>query len=247
MSRISILMYHQVGKFSHPRSHRVTFCELRRFRAQMRYLKLFGYRVIGLEEAVASLLGHHDPVGDAVVLTFDDGYENFHEHAYPVLKRLEFPATVFLAAGLIGQNARWLAEDGRHAPLLMDRDTLLDLRAAGICFGSHSLTHPKLTRVDGPTQRREIRQSKQILEQLLEEEIRYFCYPAGDLDAQVVAEVRAAGYQAALTCRRGSAVRGDDLFLLPRKAISYGDSLAGFFWKLHMKHNKRQAPEGWPV
>jgi len=244
MNRISILMYHQVGHFVRPRSHRATFCEVRRFRAQMRALKLFGYRVITLDDALACVEGRLDLGGDAVVLTFDDGYRNFADHAHPILQRLQLPATVFLVAGLIGDRARWLAADGRAAPPLLDRDAILALRAAGVAFGSHTLSHPRLTRIDQPTRRREIEDSKALLERLLGEEVRYFCYPSGDLDARVAAEVRAAGYRAALTCIRGSAGRADDPLLLPRKAISYGDSLAGFFWKLHMKHGKKQPSAG---
>jgi peptidoglycan/xylan/chitin deacetylase (PgdA/CDA1 family) len=88
-------------------------------------------------------------------------------------------------------------------------------------------------------QRQEIVESKAALEGLLHEEVRYFCYPSGDYDETVVDLVRKAGYEAALTCDRGAATPGDNPFALPRKAVSFGDSLIGFFWKLHMKHKKK--------
>ena len=90
--------------------------------------------------------------------------------------------------------------------------------------------------------RREVLESKRKLETLLEEEVAYFCYPYGDFDEQVVATVREAGYEAALSCTRASAFGPEDPLRLPRKAISYGDSLAGFFWKIHMKNIRKRMP-----
>ncbi len=241
MPKISILMYHQVGKFSRPTAHRATFCHIRRFRAQMAYLYYFGYEVLSLEQAIDLLYSGKDmsTKGHSVVLTFDDGYENFEKYAFPVLKKYGFPATVFLVAGLLGKSAQWLADDGRFAPDLMDVETVLRLRSHGITFGSHALTHPRLTQVDQGSLEKEIRDSKKILEDIFGEEIKYFCYPSGDYNEDVVRVVKDAGYVAALTCDRASATPSDDPFLLPRKAISFGDSLAGYFWKLHMKHKRK--------
>ncbi len=239
MNKISILMYHQVGEFARPAAHRSTYCHIRRFKAQMAYLRLLGYRVISLPEAVAAISGEIPLQGHSVVLTFDDGYQNFYDYAFPVLRRHGFPATVFLVSDLLGQPSRWLGADGREAPPLMDTATLRKIRPHGITLGAHTLTHPRLSRIDRGQMRREVFESKEKLAAMLGEEIEYFCYPAGDFDAEVVATVRQAGYRAALSCIRASAVAGDDLMLLPRKAISYGDSLAGFFWKLHMKNRRK--------
>ncbi len=205
----------------------------------MRYLHLLGYRVIGLRRALGEMAAGIPMGRKTVVLTFDDGYQNFHDFALPVLKRFGFPATVFAVAGLLGRNARWLADDGRHAPPLMAAKTLRELPSQGISIGSHTLSHPHLTRIDACRQRHEIGQSKAVLERLLGEPIEFFCYPSGDFNDQVVKQVREAGYRAALTCIRGSFSDGDDPLLLPRKAVSYGDSLLGFIWKLHMKHQKK--------
>jgi peptidoglycan/xylan/chitin deacetylase (PgdA/CDA1 family) len=239
MRKVSILMYHQVGKFKRPDSHRATFCHIRRFRAQMTYLHFFRYQVLSLSAALDGLLGKGDLPHHGVVLTFDDGYQNFREYAFPVLQRYHFPATVFLVAGLLGKNAKWLEDDGRFGAPLMDRDTIRELRARGVVFGSHSLTHPFLTKIDRSGREEEIKDSKSALEDLLGEEVQYFCYPSGDYDAGVAEAVKDAGYAAALTCDRGSATVFDDPLTLPRKAISFGDSLVGFFWKLHVKHKKK--------
>jgi len=232
-------MYHQVGEFERPESHRATFCHIRRFKAQMAYLYRLGYRVLSLQSALDGLFGNGKLPRHSVVLTFDDGYENFNQNVFPVLERYGFPATVFLVSELLGRNAKWLAEDGRHAPDLMDKMAIKKLRSDNIVFGSHTLTHPLLTRLDQSRQAREITDSKSALEDLLGEEVKFFCYPAGDYDEKVVKLVREAGYQAALTCDRGAATPHENPLTLPRKAISFGDSLVGYFWKLHMKHRKK--------
>ena len=239
MPKISILMYHQVGEFERPESHRATFCHIRRFKAQMAYLYRFGYRVISLQAALDGLFGHGDLPRHSIVLTFDDGYDNFNQNAFPVLARFGFPATVFLVSELLGRKAEWLADDGRHAPSLMDKITIRKLRLNNITFGSHTLTHPFLTRIDRARQASEIADSKSVLEDVLGEEVEFFCYPAGDYNEEVVKLAREAGYQAGLTCDRGAATSNEDPLTLPRKAISFGDSLVGYFWKLHMKHKKK--------
>lgn len=247
MSKISILMYHQVGIFSPPDAHRATFCHIRRFKAQMAYLHAFGYKVISLPAALEGLFGKGALPRHAVVLTFDDGYENFRKHAFPVLRRYHFPAAIFLVAGLLGKNAKWLEADGQFGAPLMERATIKELGAHDIIFGSHTMTHPLLTRLDRSRQAREILDSKRVLEELLGQEVKYFCYPVGDYDNDVVALVRDAGYEAALTCDRGAATSAEDPFMLPRKAISFGDSLMGYFWKLHMKHKKKLAKKRDPL
>jgi peptidoglycan/xylan/chitin deacetylase (PgdA/CDA1 family) len=239
MKKVSILMYHQVGEFPPPAAHRATFCHIRRFTAQMAYLHRLDYAVISLQDALDGLFGHRSLPRHAVVLTFDDGYQNFRDHAFDVLWRHGFPATVFLVSGLLGKNTQWLADDGRIASKLMDRNTIRQLQGENLTFGSHTLSHPKLTCVSPQRRTEEIFRSKADLEDLLGEEVKYFCYPNGDFDDDVVATVRKAGYKAAVTCVRGSATASDNLFTLPRKAISFGDSLVGFFWKLHMKHKKK--------
>jgi len=239
MTNISILMYHQVGVFDRPAAHRSTYCHIRRFKAQMAYLKYLNYRVISADEAVAVVQGKQKLDGHAVVLTFDDGYADFLDTVWPILKRYRFPATVFMVSALAGKPSSWFEADGRETPPLLNVEQLRQLRRAGITIGAHTLSHPRLSRIPREQMTQEIVESRRQLTEMLEEDIPYFCYPYGDYDAAVVDAVKDAGFQAAFSCIRGAAVPGDDRFLLPRKAISYGDSLAGFWWKLHMKHAKK--------
>ena len=118
-SGINILMYHQIGRFKPMRGHRSTYCDHRRFAAQMAYLKRFGYNVLSIDAALACLRGEQPTPPRAVALTFDDGYENFYEYAWPVLKAHGYPAMVYLISSLLGRPSIWLAADGRDTPPLM--------------------------------------------------------------------------------------------------------------------------------
>jgi peptidoglycan/xylan/chitin deacetylase (PgdA/CDA1 family) len=240
---VSILMYHQVGAFAPMRTHRAVYCHHRRFAAQMAWLHRLRYPVLRLDEAIAGLRGERPLPARAVVLTFDDGYENFYEYALPVLARYGFPAMVYVLADRLGQPAAWLGVDGRATPPLMSAARLRELRRSNIDIGSHGLTHLRLGQIARPHAKSEIATSKDRLEQVLGERVDHFCYPYGSYDGAVVDMVSAAGYRSAVTCDRASAFAGADPLRLPRKAISFGDSLAGYAWKLHMKSRRRAAPD----
>ncbi len=239
-------MYHQVGAFARPDAHRSTYCHIRRFRAQMAYLKVRRIPVLPLHEAFAILFEGRPFRGHGVVLTFDDGDLSFAESAYPVLSRWDFPASVFVVSALIGKPASWFAAEGRTAPAIMTAEMIRTLRRRKVTFGPHTLSHPRLSRLTTSQIVTEVEQSKAQMEALLDEPMDFFCYPYGDYDERVVAAVRQAGFRGALSCIRGSAVPGEeDPYQLPRKAISFGDTLPGFWWKLHVKHRKKQALVGY--
>jgi len=246
MNAISILMYHQVGKFSRVDSHRANFCDYRRFQWQMAYLHYFGYRVLSMTEALACVNGDMEIPPRSVVLSFDDGYENFYDYAFPVLQRYQFPATVYMIADMIDQTANWMKNiSPGEAPRLMSLKQLQTISTAGIEIGSHTLSHAKLAELEPAKQYQEIFNSKHILEQKLEREIQHFCYPYGSFNNDAIQNTRKAGYHSAVTCLRGGMTTEDDPFVLPRKAISYGDTLPGFIWKLTMKNAPKPELQAW--
>ena len=236
---ISILMYHQIGVYPRPDTHRALFCHIDRFRSQLRYLKLAGFDVLTLEQARQSLFEGRPLPRKAAVITVDDGFDDFRTHAWPALQEFNFPATVFLVNSLIGKRAAWLESERTDVPALMNADAIRQLHREGAHFGSHAMSHPRLSKLPTPAMRSEIFDSKAALEDLLGAEVADFCYPYGDYNDTAPRLVEEAGYRTGLTCVRGSANTATTPFELPRKAISYGDNLIGFAWKLHMK-NKRK-------
>jgi peptidoglycan/xylan/chitin deacetylase (PgdA/CDA1 family) len=240
---ISILMYHQIGPYPRPDAHRALFCHIDRFRAQLKYLKWAGFDVINLTEARRRLFEGKSYQRKSVVITVDDGYDDFREHAWPALQAEGLPATVYLVSSLLGKDTAWLP-DWPVKPQLMDAAAVKQLRREGCDFGSHAATHPRLSQLDKARQRAEIFDSKKALEDLLGEDVPDFCYPYGDYSLRARDLVQEAGYRTATTCIRGVGNLSDNPLELTRKAISYGDNLVGFAWKLHMKHERKgQGPQ----
>jgi peptidoglycan/xylan/chitin deacetylase (PgdA/CDA1 family) len=243
---ISILMYHQVGEFAPMKAHRANYCDHRRFARQMAFLHRAGFRVLGLNQALACLRGEEPTPARAVVLTFDDAYENFADYALPVLDRHRFPATVYAISGWLGRRAEWFAKDpGRPVPRLMGAARLREVRAAGMTIGAHTVNHVKLAEVPAAVKREELAASKAALEDRLGEEVRHLCYPFGSFDLETIRAACETGYASAATCLRGAATAADHPLVLPRKAISFGDNLAGFAWKLLFKHDPKPALSDW--
>jgi len=239
MIGVQILMYHQVGDFSPMATHRATYCDFRRFRRQMAYLKFRGYRVLRMSEALQCLRGEMAIPPRAVMLTFDDAYENFYEYAFPILQKHGFPAMVYAISGMLGQPASWLAADNHPTPPLMSGARLRQLRSAGIDIGSHSVSHIRLAEQSDERIREEVIRSKLELEDCLGEQVDHFCYPYGSYDSRVVEMVAEAGYLSATTCERAPLTAADNPLMMPRKAVSWGDSLVGLLWKMHFKNKPK--------
>ncbi len=161
-----------------------------------------GWANIVLEDAVADGLDH---VSDrSFAITFDDGYQDNHSHALPILKDLGLQATVYLVSSMIDsdQPFPWL-ETGPggfdELDLHMTTNQLHAGMEAGVfTYGSHTLTHPMLSQLDESAAYGQISRSKDNLEKHLGVEITTFCYPAGDFDETTLRLVDKAGYSAAV-------------------------------------------------
>jgi len=169
--RIPILMYHSVSdeqEAVHP-YYRVNTSPII-FEAHMRYLHENNYTAINLDD-----LDRFFKTGcntKSVVITFDDGFHDFYTHAFPLLKKYDFSATVFLPSDYIS-DAR-LSFDGKEC---MTWDEIRQLSAQGIHFGSHSRTHPQLWFLTHDEIEHEIRSSKQAIEDKAGIPVQSFAYP----------------------------------------------------------------------
>ena len=232
---VTILMYHQVGTFGRVDAHRAVYCDSGAFRRQMAFLKAGRYNLLSLDEVYACVTGTKDIPPRAVHLSFDDGYADFAAIAHPLMRRWGFPSSVYMVAGLLGADAAWLPPEGLPSARLMSPDALRRVDADGARVGSHTASHRRLLRLDPADLQREVAGSRETLEAALNRPVLDFCYPYGDLDRAAVEAVRAAGYRLAFTCERNRACKGTDPLLLPRHAVSYGTSLLGLWWKLHVQ------------
>ena len=132
---------------------------------------------------------------DLIGLTVDDGYEDFLSDALPTLERLGFCATVFVVAGKLGKENDW---EHRGAPRprsrLLGAEGVREVSERGMEVGSHSMTHPRLSRLDPETLVHEVRASRRALSEVVGTPVEGFCYPYGDLNGRAVQAARRAGY-----------------------------------------------------
>jgi peptidoglycan/xylan/chitin deacetylase (PgdA/CDA1 family) len=241
MASLTILMYHQVGPTVDP-PNRSTYCGRRQFAAQMRWLRRFNYNVITMDHAVRALAGDALLPRRAVVLTFDDGYEDFYDHAFPILEGLGMPAIVYAVSGRLGATPDWRSSSTGQSPRLLTHERLREIHRRGITIGAHTITHPRLSQVLPQDRQAEISGSKAQLEAIIDGPVEHFCYPYGDYDAAVIATVEEAGFRSAVTTVRGRARRGDNPFELPRKGVSFRDSLVNFVVNVHFKRKRKKPP-----
>jgi peptidoglycan/xylan/chitin deacetylase (PgdA/CDA1 family) len=156
------------------------------FDAEMKYLADAGYRVVAFRDLENYVRGGAPLPGKPVILSFDDGWSDQFQYAFPILQKYRYPATFFVFTNSIGKRG------------FVSWDELLALRDAGMTIGSHSRSHPYLTRVSNPAVLwDEINGSKQALESRLGAAVTEFAYPFGRYDASTTAAVQRAGYLSA--------------------------------------------------
>ena len=244
MSDVLVLCYHAVS----PTWTADLSVTPERLDAQLRLLVRRGWRGSTFREAVLE-----PPWPRTLAVTFDDAFLSVFDHAYPILAELGLPATVFVPTRFPSQHEslRWDGIDhwseGPDAPELrcMDWNDLSRLTASGWEIGSHTVTHPRLTRLDDAELRLELTQSKQSCEGRLGLDCSSLAYPYGDVDARVATFAREAGYQCAATLSSRLAPLGQ--FEWPRVGIYHGDSHRRFRLKVNSWIRFARRSRSWPT
>ena len=210
---VRILCYHNVND----KDKTYTTVSVSNFKAQMEFLRQNGYQSISLNETLAASNGSFS--SKRFVITFDDGWRDNFDHAFPILKECGFSVTVFLIAGRIGEPGYLNVEQIKA----MDND--------GIRFGSHTLSHPNLKLLTKEQKWNEIFGSRKKLEEKFRFSVDFFCYPYGWYDHESIQAVQQAGYLGACSNRPGSNFKMNP-YLLNRTEIGAGDTLFDFQKKL---------------
>ena len=214
--RVPILVYHSVMPH-HPgqtAEQRVLDVDDSVFAAQMRYLVDGGYRVVSFAALVDALEGRDTLPKRAVVITFDDGWENQYRHAFPILRRFGLTATFFVFTTPIGKDGK-----------LMTWEQLQELQDAGMTIGSHTRTHPILPAYHKALHN-EVQMSRADIAQHLGKAPDFLAYPFGQWDAESAAWARTAGYRAARTYRGGAWNAPSNLYHL--RAVPVTDNMRAF-------------------
>jgi peptidoglycan/xylan/chitin deacetylase (PgdA/CDA1 family) len=129
------------------------------------------------------------------IVTVDDGWKSFADHAVPELQRRHIPVAMFAISARLGASV-----DGIGFDRLVTPDELRALDAETVTIGSHTATHAKMTALSAPDASRELRESRAQLAAILGHDVTMFCFPYGAYSDELIPLCREAGYDRVFTC-----------------------------------------------
>ncbi|MCU4177707.1 polysaccharide deacetylase family protein [Carboxylicivirga sp. N1Y90] len=223
-----ILLYHQVGRKPIKQTNLDCYCHQDRFKEQMAFLNDSKYKVISLDDLVGRISSlKKDFDDDYVVLTFDDGCEKFSETVLPILRKYDFPSTIYPVAGCLGEVASWSKVVNPDLSIV-SKLALKQLSEQGVSIGAHTISHINLSNCDIDNAKEEIFNSKVLLESIIKKDVTSFSYPHGGYNEDVRSLVKSLGFSNAVTCNSKFIKPDSYLFELPRKYVTYFDTLESF-------------------
>jgi peptidoglycan/xylan/chitin deacetylase (PgdA/CDA1 family) len=227
--RLPILTYHRVAPTG---SDSLALYRVHpdNFEQQIQYLRDAGYYSSTFEQWRIAGETRQPLPGRAVILTFDDGYRDFHQHAWPVLKRHGFSAVVFVVTSQIGGINQW--DSAQEELELLGEQEIRSLDREGVEFGSHSHDHRSMLTLSPEEVAREHLASRAALGRILGRAVDKVSYPYGASDRVVQHLAGACGYVYGVSTRVAASRLQDSLLALPRIEISGQDGLEQFIAKL---------------
>jgi peptidoglycan/xylan/chitin deacetylase (PgdA/CDA1 family) len=235
--RVSILMYHFIRVNPNPRdslgySLSVTPWD---FRQQMDWLKANGAHTVSVGDVMTALEGGRPLPTRAVVISFDDGFDNFYSEAVPVMTARGFVGETYAVPGFLGR------------PGYMTATQLQDVARMGMVVGAHTVNHVDLTRLSSAQAWAEIAGSRNQLRQITGQPVEDFAYPYGTWNGGVASLVQQAGFRDAVTTASGSIHSLGKRYWLDRVRVSGGESLGQFAASVALQDRATPAPPTPPV
>ena len=209
--KIPIFIYHSVKPYSADQSKIQKAYEItpELLEKQLLYLQNKGYTAISLDELTDDL--QNAGVGKAakpVILTFDDGWHNQYGYAFPLLKKYRMTATFYIYTNPIGKE---------H---FLTWDEIKEMDKAGMTIAGHTFSHPYFKTISLAQIRKELTDSKKIIEEHLGKPVLHFASPYGYTNTDIIAIIKEAGYKTARTTYRGIYHTKDDLLRLSGILVS---------------------------
>jgi peptidoglycan/xylan/chitin deacetylase (PgdA/CDA1 family) len=207
---VPILTYHHVGPNTDSKDALNTV-STKSFEFQMEFLRRHGYQAISFDDLVEGIKKGYTFSRNSVVIQFDDGYEDNYTNAFPIIKKYEIPAMVFLISDVVGN------------PGFLTWDQIKEMERYHFLAGSHTRHHYYLPSLSLEKAKDEIIGSKKVIENNLGHAIDYFAYPSGGFTIEDKEILKEAGFKAAGTTNRGKAKFNHDLYELKRIRMNDGD------------------------
>lgn len=224
-------MYHMIADPQSEFEERYA-CPPALFAKQMRFLRNKGYKHLSLDDMGTLMEQGKSFPPKSVVITFDDGFLDNYENAFPVLLEYGIPATIFLVAGRIGKTNDWMDGKSRVTRKMLTWNHAGEMADHGISMGAHTINHVDLTQMSLELLDDEISGSRTMIEKMLGRKVTSFAYPYGLTSVAVRNAVEKAGFQRACSTTPGFNRIGTDSLMIRRIEVYGTDSLRKFSQKL---------------
>ena len=216
--RLPVLAYHKIDLPTADVKIRGAYTAPARFDKQLSYLKRRGFDFYSASGLIAYFLENGHTPANAICLTFDDGWKDNYNNAFPILKKYGVPATVFLVPSCIGRITDQVTAEGEGEREHLSASDIREMSDSGVEFGSHSMNHKLFDHITNDEIDSEVVESKAYIENLTQRECSVFAYPAGFFNDHAKSAIKDAGYIAAFSTVYGTEDRVD-LFELNRTEI----------------------------
>lgn len=196
-----------------------------KFEFQIQFLLKRGYRFVSINEYYQNLSTKGKEGKKEVLLTIDDGWVDNYTFAFPILKKYNIPAIIYLTT----------KELVNPTETKLSHQQIFEMKRAGIDFGAHTVNHYLLTKLSLDDAKYEILESKKVLENLLGEPINHFAYPGGGFNKSISDLVINSGFLTACCSLSPKNNTIADRFWLFRNSLSDSIDRIGDHLRLHPK------------
>ncbi len=208
-TKVLVLNYHKVDNMN------ISLSVLPEdFDEQMAYLKKHDYHTITPAELYDSLEGNAELPENPVLITFDDGYRDNYDNAYPILQKYGFKGTIFVITSFLGKYPNYITWDQARE---MEEDGTISIQ-------SHTVDHKSMTDLSDEQLRTELVDSKKQAEKELGHPVDFMAYPTGTYNLHIAELVKEAGYKAAFTIKYGNVDKASNIFALERVPIFHTEN-----------------------
>ena len=217
-ARVSVLGYHV---FHATKKATEMLIPTAKFRMQMELVKASNIPVITMAQFLAWRRGEADLPPQSILITMDDGWKSVYTDAFPIMKELQLPFTIFLYKNYVG------SERGGRAMSLEMINEMLESKLCSI--GSHSVSHPfpsdvKKQAKKGPENylkfiQKEFGESQRFLEETFKNKVTTYAYPGGYFTEEMYPVADELGYDNLFTVKPGKVRRDSSKYSLPRYIV----------------------------
>ena len=221
-----VLVYHKVDdkvEWGLTRVHPKTF------KRQIKNLQSRNYKFVTVSD-----LKNFPETEKVVAITFDDAYQSAYTHAYPVMKELNAPATIYVITDYVGKENRWDLNVGNVTFLHTSWEELEELKENGWEIGSHTLSHRDMRKLDLDDLKKEFSGSKELLESKLNITVKSISFPFGKFGLREIDTAKAIGYTtgAVFSPLINRFKEEHELFIVKRLGVYLWDTKTFFNFKL---------------